>query len=429
MKITEIELNNFRRFKKIQINFDERLNLIVGINGSGKTGILDALAILLSRLIGRIQSSHGTGRFFTDSDIQIGAVETVNTIAITYKRNSVGWKVTKTKKGRKKQTITNLEEIKEVVNLVQNELEKNADTNFPLAVYYSVHRAVLDIPLRIRTKHAFGQLEAYDQALTGARNDFRLFFEWFREREDLENEQRLSSGKSNIEYRDTQLQAVREAIEIFTGFSKIKISRNPLRMEVCKEGKIFNVGQLSDGEKCLFALVGDLARRLAIANPSLTRPLEGTGVILIDEIDLHLHPQWQQGVIGNLTTTFPNCQFIVTTHSPQVVTTVRAENIRVLTQVMEEGEDWQALIPEKSPLGHESGDALAFVMDTDPKPNIENISTLVHKYELLAKEGMKHSDEAQKIEEKLTEAGYQFNEADKALFDFLAKKRQGSNND
>ncbi len=422
MKVKSLKLHNFRQFINLDIRFDERINVFVGVNGAGKTSILDVLAIMLSRLIGRIQSSHGTGRFFIDDDIHHGTSETINNIAVTYKGTSVDWTVTKTKRGRKKQTISNLAQIKEVVQLVQKELETDEQTSFPLAVYYSVNRAVLDIPLRIRTKHTFGQLEAYDQALKGARNDFRLFFEWFRKREDLENEQRLSQGNKNIEYRDLQLQAVRDAIETLTGFSGMRIRRSPLRMEVKKDGSSLNVRQLSDGEKCLFALAGDLARRLAIANPGLSSPLNGTGVVLIDELDLHLHPGWQQEIVEKLTTTFPNCQFIVTTHSPQILTTLRAGNIRLLKQ---DEDGWQALTPEKSPLGHESGDVLAFLMDTHPKPEIEGVTNLVKQYEQLAKNGKADLDEAQILESELKKAGYHFNEADMALFSFLAKKKKG----
>ncbi len=422
MKVKSLTLHNFRQFTDIDIHFDEYINVFVGVNGAGKTSILDALAILLSRLIGRIQSSHGTGRFFGDEDIHYSTSETVNDIAITYKDRDIDWTVTKTKRGRKKQTISNLDQIKEVVQLVQEELETDEQTSFPLAVYYSVNRAVLDIPLRIRTKHKFGQLEAYDQALKGARNDFRLFFEWFRKREDLENEQRLSQGNKNIEYRDSQLQAVRDAIEILTGFSGIRIRRSPLRMEVKKDGRSLNVRQLSDGEKCLLALAGDLARRLAIANPGLSSPLKGTGVVLIDELDLHLHPGWQQEIIEKLTTTFPNCQFIVTTHSPQILTTLRAENIRLFKQ---DEDGWQVLIPQVSPLARETGDALAFLMDTHPKPEIKGVTNLIKQYEQLARNGLADSDKAQHLENTLTKVGYQFNEADMALFSFLAKKKQG----
>jgi predicted ATP-binding protein involved in virulence len=83
--------------------------------------------------------------------------------------------------------------------------------------------------------------------------------------------------------------------------------------------KNLNVNQLSQGEKSLMALVGDIARRLAMMNPKLDNPLLGKGIILIDEIDMHLHPQWQRSIIQRLQTTFPNCQFILTTHSPLVI--------------------------------------------------------------------------------------------------------------
>jgi predicted ATP-binding protein involved in virulence len=93
-------------------------------------------------------------------------------------------------------------------------------------------------------------------------------------------------------------------------------------MTVEKQGITLSINQLSDGEKCLLAMVGDLARRLAIANPELKNPLIGEGVVLIDEIELHLHPKWQHSIVKRLTQTFKNCQFIITTHSPMVITNI-----------------------------------------------------------------------------------------------------------
>jgi predicted ATP-binding protein involved in virulence len=101
-------------------------------------------------------------------------------------------------------------------------------------------------------------------------------------------------------------------------------------MEVLKEGRSLTVNQLSDGEKCLMALVGDLARRFAIANPSRENPLEGEGVVLIDEIDLHLHPKWQRMMVPKLLEVFPNSQFLISTHSPHVITHVKPENLFLL---------------------------------------------------------------------------------------------------
>ena len=100
--------------------------------------------------------------------------------------------------------------------------------------------------------------------------------------------------------------------------------------EVDKQGEKLTVNQLSDGEKCLMAMVGDLARRMVIANPASKKPLSGKGIVLIDEIDLHLHPKWQRTVVPRLVETFPNCQFLVSTHSPHVVTHVQPENLHLL---------------------------------------------------------------------------------------------------
>ena len=88
-----------------------------------------------------------------------------------------------------------------------------------------------------------------------------------------------------------------------------------------------NIRQLSDGEKCLMAMVGDIVRRMTIASPMLPDPLQGQGVILIDELDLHLHPLLQREVVSRLVETFPNCQFIISTHSPHIITHVKTESL------------------------------------------------------------------------------------------------------
>ena len=131
------------------------------------------------------------------------------------------------------------------------------------------------------------------------------------------------------------MSAVRVAIEYFTDFKNIRIERQGTpKMVVEKDGEKLDVNQLSQGDKSLLALVGDIARRLAILNPSLDNPLHGEGVVLIDEVDLHLHPKWQQNLIDKLTKTFPNVQFILTTHSPHIV----SDNPDVLVYILDNGE-------------------------------------------------------------------------------------------
>lgn len=220
--------------------------------------------------------------------------------------------------------------------------------------YYPVNRAVLDVPVRIRKKHAFERFEAYDQALEAGGRNFRVFFEWFRQREDIENEQNARSKRRR--YVDRQLQAVRSAVErLMPGFSELHVERNPQRMVVSKKGESLAVDQLSDGEKCVLAMVGDLARRLAIVSLEGAEPLDEHAVVLIDEIDLHLHPAWERAVLPSLRRAFPNCQIIVSTHSPHVIATAPRESVIIL-------EDFQAYAPPTPTKGRNVGAILKDVL-------------------------------------------------------------------
>ncbi len=361
IKIQSLKIVGFRGILELELKFPERINVLVGVNGVGKSAILDCTAILLSRLIGRIRSSTGTGRFFTESDINNNVQWTRNEIEISFQEKLLKWRVFKARRGQKRQMVTNLSELRTHVELLRSKLEEDERAILPLAVYYPVNRAVLDIPLRIRKRHQFDRLAAYDQALSGEWSSFRVFFEWFREREDLENERRLDKTR----FRDPQLQAVRSATERFLpGFTGLRIRRSPLRMVVKKNREELVVDQLSDGEKCTLAMVGDLARRMAIANPHMNDPLEGEAIVLIDEIDLHLHPAWQRHIIPALTETFPNCQFLLSTHSPQILSHLNRNSIWLLKRTRS---GISAKRPEDS-YGQEAGRILEDLMDVPARP-------------------------------------------------------------
>jgi predicted ATP-binding protein involved in virulence len=361
MKLKSLRLANFRGIQDLRLEFSEQVNVLAGVNGAGKTAVLDCASIMLSRLVGRIRSTTGTGRFFSEYDITNGMSETHSVIEIMFKNHLVDWRVSRTRRGRRRQSITGLEGVKTVVDFIHIRLDEDESLSLPIAVYYPTNRAVVDIPLRIRKTHPFDQLSAYDQSLSGKWRSFRIFFEWFRDREDLENERRLETPK----FRDRELQAVRTAVKRFLpGFSGLRIRRAPLRMVVDKNGEELRVDQLSDGEKCTLAMVGDLARRMAIANPALEDSLAGDGVVLIDEVDLHLHPGWQRHVVSALEETFPNCQFLVSTHSPQIVSHVAPERIWLLERSTT---GVSAIRPAES-FGQTSGRILEDAMDVPERP-------------------------------------------------------------
>jgi predicted ATP-binding protein involved in virulence len=336
MHISVLTLERFRGARRLSLELHESLNVFVGMNGAGKSSILDAAAILLSWLVNRIKHSGASGRPITESDIKNGESSANIAVMFSDKGRSFGWNLAKVRKGySKKETGSVLVSATEVAKQMQSEITKsNGHVNLPLFVYYPVNRAVLDIPLRIREKHRFDLLSAYDESLTSGAN-FRTFFEWFREREDLENENRKYVDQlikpEGFQFPDPQLEAVRNALAQFMPeFKNLTVRRNPLRMEVEKSGEKLAVNQLSDGEKCLMAMIGDLARRMAIANPRRVNPLEGEGIVLIDEIDLHLHPKWQRIVTPKLLEIFPHCQFLISTHSPHVITHVQPDNLFLL---------------------------------------------------------------------------------------------------
>jgi len=393
MKIKTFQLVNFTQFTDLTIELSNEITVFVGNNGAGKTSLLRAVATLLSWIIARIGRENGNGKPILDLDIKNGAKFSKISLEshdLSIADNQTSWTLVKQRKGFRNEHSSELKNVTRLANLYSSRLHQNENSSLPLIVYYPVERVVLDIPLRIKTRHHFDQLDGYENALTQG-VDFRRFFEWFRECEDAENEtsrgamlQILESMQNNpnpasweklsqLPY-DQQLMAVRNAITTFMpGFAKLQVQRKPkLRMTVEKHSKILDVAQLSQGEKSLMALVGDIARRLAMMNPGLENPLHGNGIVLIDEIDLHLHPQWQRGIIQHLRKTFPNCQFLLTTHSPLVISD--AKNVKCY--ILNNGNSTLA----EDLYGLDVNQVLAEVMDTEIRNEAvqAKITTLLH---------------------------------------------------
>lgn len=321
MKIKSLHISNFRGLHNIDIDeLDNQSNLFVGINGAGKSSILDAVSCLLSRYTKRIVSSNGLGgNDIALDDVSITAKEGA-TISLTTDEN-ITWTLYRSRE-LVKEGKSDLSQLNQYLKEVRNQIVHNPQTSLTVIAHYKVSRAVASIPLKIRKyKSTALPIEAYANALDGNAL-FRDFFSWFREEEDLENE-RIRDTRN---YRDPGLEAIRKAMySIFPEYTDMRVKRHPQSLQLRKGDKQLKLNQLSDGEKCYIALVCDLTRRLTLANPSLSDPLQGEGIVLIDEIDLHLHPQWQLSVITKLTSTFPNCQFIFTTHSPIVASDTKGK--------------------------------------------------------------------------------------------------------
>ncbi|HEY9796874.1 MAG TPA: AAA family ATPase, partial [Leptolyngbyaceae cyanobacterium] len=329
-------MNSFRGIGDLTLEFTaDEPTILIGINGVGKSSILHSLALLLSCFIKGIQG-YGPSPWveISEQDITNDRNKTHNEITISLDGSKeVTWSLSKVRKGSSEDASSDFA-LKEVTQELYKQWSSNPNVNLPLAVYYPVNREFLkSSSLPANNRQQLSQTNAYNQAIPAGQIDFNSFFQWFWGLEDVENEER----RDDPDHRNHQLEAVRQAISSLLGdnVSNLRVRRNPLRMTMTKQSQELNIHQLSDGETGLLVLAADLARRLAITNPGLADPLQGSGVVLIDEIELHLHPAWQRKVIPALKRMFPNCQFIITTHSPQVISEVKPDGIYILERTDE----------------------------------------------------------------------------------------------
>jgi predicted ATP-binding protein involved in virulence len=432
MKIKHVKIKDFRGIDELNLDFSsDNINVFIGVNGVGKSSVIDCLRLLLSMYINELREvfryqklqQSSEGNYVTDhgsmvignvsggnivinnnsggnishysrkqknevDDIKNGASSSILKILVNHNHKDFAWSKSIV---RDKDKFAELSDESGLTALI-NEIvpSYSPDFSIPLVLCYLVNRAVLDISLDLSDASNFTQLKAFDDSLTGAQTGFDEFFRWFRSLEDLENEER----RDLPEYRDHRLEAVRKALPKFMPeFTNLRIRRAPLRMTVFKQDQELIINQLSDGEKCLLAMVSDLARRLAIANPGLSDPLQGEGIILIDEIELHFHPQWQRGILPTLSSTFPNCQFIVSTHSPQIVSDVQPDAIYLLQQTHKGLTASHAM----SSYGRDSNQILEDLMGVPDRPiHIKN--GLQQLFRLIDDGNL---DEAQQLKEQL----------------------------
>lgn len=361
MIIKRLSIQNYKSIHNLEIECNDRINVIVGINGAGKSTILQTLEILFSWAIARMRNMNGKG-----SSI---ALTNINQHADACKleaelENGVKWSLYRQRPNKRTGTKEK-SELTEITNYINSLLKDNIKNNYPLIASYNVNRSVIDIPVHVRKKYQLDIDDLYKDSLVGGAN-LRSFYEWFREREDIENEKiRYEKEYTN----DIQLTSVRKAIQtLLPEYGELRVQRKSPKGFILKKGEeTFRIDQLSDGEKCYMTLVGDIARRLAIANPLMPNPLEGNGIILIDEIELHLHPKWQSEIIEQFRSIFPNCQFFITTHSPHVVSNIRTrenENLIIL-------ESGKRCFSQLSPFGQEVDSILTNIFSMSTLRNIE----------------------------------------------------------
>ncbi len=392
--------------KNLEIGYDKKiimgsLNMIInqgdywcitGENGAGKSSILEALDLS----IGTRYYSNPIEDFYTKEALALlinsHASEQVSYIDTNWYDTSLKLTIKKDEKNKFEAELNNFfatySTPHDVSNLPNIDIFTgfNCDSKKDFTLLYSYYpsfriteantitNSITPNPTHDDTHFNLSSKQQLKSINSNNSLIFNKFLKWLRLREDIENEK----IRDNREYNDPELGAVKSAVKVFLDFEDMRVFRNPDRVLVKKNENWLDVKQLSDGERAFLCLVGDIARRLSMTFPSLDNPLTGKCIVMIDEIELHLHPKWQRRIIPKLLTTFPNCQFFITTHSPQVIGEVEAESIWIL----EQGE--QPYHPERS-YGMESSELLGEVMGAE-SANQEVVDTLSKIEALIDKE-------------------------------------------
>lgn len=418
LRLERLSLLNFRCFSQCEIDFHPNLTVLVAENGKGKSAILDALRkslLIFTQTAGNTPLASSIDetdiRLNSDAQPQLPTRFDVDTVLLG-ETHRVGREVRRFGR-RPRNTKAELKHYRSRCASLQDEASGSSFNTLPLAAFFGTGR--------LYQQHRFTRgkrfLPAQSDHRAGAYLDslspsasYKVFAAWYEaQMNTLANPaNRAASPEARPE---RLLAAIEQAVRTVlapTGWQEI--GWEPSQTIAMGQRAIFKPGRirlrnpdagwlpldyLSDGIRNMVALVADIAHKCARLNPHLgpDAARETPGVVLIDEVEMHLHPQWQQKIVGLLRKAFPQVQFIVTTHSPHVLTTVDADSIRLLNVADGVG---SALMPQIQTCGDESGNVLARAMHVDPVPDVPQ-ARLLSEYRGLVQNGLDRSDQAQAI--------------------------------
>lgn len=396
MKLERLSLANYRGFDQIDLKCEPDVTLIAGVNGVGKSALLSAIVKSASHALPRLTHSKEDVLSTAATDTKSGkeslsihaqfkipkvdvyvdivrssGVSTTEAEALTKRRDELRFATRETKKGSKEEQA-----IEQEITIIEGKLapaemptvrilpvNPDHDTNElvgnikqttaqPIAIFYSTSRFLSRLPPMLPKTREIEIATAYNKALDQLEISLNDFANWYRVQSETGSKKRTERVFQQLD------SAIATFLQDVNGL-QLHPERPP-RFSVKKNGDTFFLEQLSDGERGLLALVFDLTRRLTIANPESDNPIaEGVALVLIDEIELHLHPKWQRHAVRKLQEVFKNCQFIITTHSPQVIGQTKAEKLRLLSH---DASGRVVLIPVPQAFGMDSSWVLQNIM-------------------------------------------------------------------
>jgi predicted ATP-binding protein involved in virulence len=383
--IKTLHLKNFRRFSQLDIDFHPQVTVIVARNGQGKTSVLDGITVALGTYVGAFDM--GKAQHIEKSDAHLARLnqlpegEAQYPVVVEAGFSGPGMTVRRELSGPKnKTTIRDAHEITDYGARLQAMVREGGLSPLPLVSYYGAGR-LWKVHKNMERKQVISasRTMGYEDCLSPASN-FVQCQQWMAKATfaHLQEQEEATAQPASVSMED-RLFAIQEAVNYVLaaeGWSEFRYSvlQEELTMFQPECGRL-PVSMLSDGVRAMVSMVADIAFRCVRLNGYLGRRAarETQGIVLIDEVDIHLHPSWQQRVLRTLCDAFPKLQFIVTTHSPQVLTSVDAACIRKIESDVEETGELsvtKASRVSQQTKGVASVDLLAAIMGVDPIPDV-----------------------------------------------------------
>jgi len=382
MNVQKLTLSNLRCFKNEEFNFNPGMNLIVGINGVGKSTILEALFIMLSKAYSRIMKDVSLNHHFSYDDVLYKAKRMILTIALM---DEIEFYLVS------KVYVKDKKKLDRKYNIIPK--KRKLEITTPPFIFFPATRA-----------------STYNKRKSAVLKRSILIKDWISWFKAM-----LKMKKEGDDCASRMIESMHDSLSEFWE-QKVEITSYRSQLFLKKEEKKILIKQLSDGEKSILSLIFEITRNIYNCYKDSPDPFKsGKLTILIDEIDLHLHPKWQREIVGKLTGIFPNCQFICTTHSPFVIQSLRKGTLINLDNDNKNSDFYNKSIEDITE------DIMGVKMPQKSKRYIEMISAAEEYYKILKKPTTE--EQKQKAKEKLDELSIRYSD-DPAYIAFLKVEKE-----